>query len=144
MKQKEDAFGRIPFGEMRAEHLMKKDIPYYRSDTRGLTLATAMIDGGCGAIPIVDDQKQLIGVVTEFDLLNAILQGKDLRSVKGLEVMAREPKFVKQETLVGEIIRIMDSLHLIHTPVVDQQGRLVGLIERRNILSSYTQSRSAP
>ena len=135
---------RVPLAKMRAEHLMERDIPYYRSDAIGLTLATAMISWKCGAISIVDEQKQLIGIVTEFDLLDALMRGEDLEKVKALEIMAKETKFVKQETMAEEIIKIMDTLHLIHLPVVDSQGQLVGLIERSDILLGYLESRLIP
>lgn len=128
-------------GKVRADHLMERDIPYYHSDAIGLTLATAMINRHCGAIPIVDDHKMLIGIVSEFDLLNALLRGKDLEEIRATEIMAREPKFVNQETLADEIIKIMDSLHLIHIPVVDHEGKLIGLIERSDILLGYLESR---
>jgi CBS domain-containing protein len=126
-----------------ADNLVEKDIPYYYSDTIGLTLATAMINRSCGAIPIVDEQKQLIGIVTEFDLLNALIRGKDLETVRAAEIMAQEPKFVKEDTSAEAIIKIMDALHLIHLPVVNQEGQLVGLIERSDILLSYLESKGS-
>ena len=134
----------IPFGKMRAEDLMEKDIPYYPPESIGLTLATAMISWKCGAIPIVDEQKQIIGIVTEFDLLDALMRGEDLEKVKASEIMAQEAKFVKQETMAEEIIKIMETLHLIHIPVVDSEGQLVGLIERSDILLAYLESRLTP
>ncbi len=124
-----------------ADYLMEKDIPYYYSDTIGLTLATAMINRSWGAIPIVDEQKRLIGIVTEFDLLNALIRGKDLETVRAAEIMALEPKFVKEDTRAEVIIKIMDALHLIHLPVVNKEGQLVGLIERSDILLSYLESK---
>jgi CBS domain-containing protein len=134
----------MPLGRIQAGHLMEKDIPYYHSDAIGLTLATAMINRSCGAIPIVDEQKQLIGIVTEFDLLNALMRGKDLETVRAAEIMALEPKFVRQETSAEEIIKMMDALHLIHLPVVNQEGQLIGLIERSDILLGYLESRLGP
>lgn len=112
---------------MRAEDLMEKDIPYYPPDAIGLTLATAMISWKCGAIPIVDEQKQIIGIVTEFDLLDALMRGEDLEKVRA-----------------SEIIKIMETLHLIHIPVVDSEGQLVGLIERSDTLLAYLESRLTP
>ncbi len=124
-----------------ADDLMEKDIPYYYSDTIGLTLATAMINRSWGAIPIVDEQRRLIGIVTEFDLLNALIRGKDLETVRAAEMMALEPKFVKEDTRAEAIIKIMDALHLIHLPVVNKEGQLVGLIERSDVLLSYLESK---
>ncbi len=130
-----------PFGKVRAEHLMERDVPYYHADALGLTLATSMINRHCGAIPIVNGRRDLIGIVTEFDLLNALIQGRDLEKVQASEIMAGEPKFVRKDTPAEEIIKIMDSLHLIHIPVVDAGGKLLGLIERSDILLGYLESR---
>jgi CBS domain-containing protein len=127
-----------------ADNLMEKDIPYYYSDTIGLTLVTAMINRSWGAIPIVDEEKRLMGIVTEFDLLNALIRGKNLETVRAAEIMALEPKFVKEDTSAEAIIKIMDALHLIHLPVVNKDGQLVGLIERSNILLSYLEHKRSP
>jgi CBS domain-containing protein len=141
MKGAKKRKGQTPLGKLKATDLMEKDVPYFHADVIGLTLATAMINRGCGAIPIVNDQKKLIGIVTEFDLINALMQGKDLERVKALDMMARDPRCVSQDTSAEEIIRIMSTLHLIHLPVVDRQHQLTGMIERGDILLGYLESK---
>jgi CBS-domain-containing membrane protein len=130
-----------PLSRMDACDLMEKDVPYFHPDTLGITLATAMLSRGYGSIPIVDHQKRLMGIVTEFDLLKALMEGRELENVKASDIMAQEAKFVKQHTHAREIIQIMDRLHLIHLPVVDEEGQLVGQIERSDILLTYLESK---
>ena len=144
MRLTEYMMGGKQLHEMTAEHLMQRDAPYYREDTSGFTLATAMVKGRCGSVAIVNEKKQLVGIVTEFDLLKALMKGADLEKVKAREIMSRQPISVSNDQTAEKIIELMETRHLIHLPVVDKQGQLVGLIERDDVLLGYLESRLKP
>lgn len=144
MRLTEYMMGGKQLHEMAAEHLMQRDAPYYREDSSGHTLATAMVNERCGAVPIVDEKKQLVGIVTEFDLLKALMKGADLKKVEAREMMTRPPISVSKKQTADKIIELLETHHLIHLPVVDEQGRLVGLIERDDMLLGYLESRLEP
>jgi len=48
-------------------------------------------------LPVVDAHETVIGVVTEFDLLRAVREGKDLQTVKAEELMGQPPVCVEEE-----------------------------------------------
>jgi CBS domain-containing protein len=50
--------------------------------------------------------------------------------------MTPEVKFVRPDTPVDEIIRLMEHEHLIRVPVVED-GKLIGIVARRDILYGY-------
>jgi CBS domain-containing protein len=86
-------------------------------------------------LPVVDEKGVVIGVVTEFDLLKAMHQGKDLQTVKAEDIMSKPPVCVQEENSIEEVIAKMTEHHIIRVPVVREDGRLVGLIARADILS---------
>lgn len=125
--------------EMDASHLMKREVVAFLSEAPCHDLAEAMVKGCFGGIPIVDAERRLIGIVTEFDLLNALLAGMDLREIAAGEVMS-EPICITEEMRTEEMMVLFQSGHLIRVPVVDKENRLIGMVTRRDLLAGYVES----
>ncbi len=132
------------FDQMSTAHFMQTDVYYYSQAAPGDRLATAMTIGGIGSLPIVDDQKRLVGIVSEFDLLKAIMNGADLKKVTAADMMTPHPICVTEQTSSREVIALLQDKHLIRVPVVDAEGRLVGIVARRDILQGYLKSTESP
>ncbi|HLB01521.1 MAG TPA: CBS domain-containing protein, partial [Nitrospiria bacterium] len=60
--------------EMTADHLMQTDPTAYHQDITAHSLAVVVIKRRSGSIPIVDNDGKLVGIVTEFDLLKALME----------------------------------------------------------------------
>lgn len=130
--------------EMTADHLMERDVVYFGPHRSCHDIAEAMVRGRFGDVPIVDRERRVIGVVTEYDLLNSLMRGEDLRRMTASETMTRPPIVVSEETPEEEIIALIQARHLIRVPVVDREGRLVGIVARRDILAGYIESTFGP
>ena len=48
---------------------------------------TSALSGMYSGLPVVDSKRKVIGVVTEFDLLQAIHEGRDLQTTKAEEII---------------------------------------------------------
>lgn len=129
--------------EMDASHLMEREVVCFNADVTCHDLVEAMMKGRFGGIPIVDDKLRLVGIVTEFDLLNALLSGMELRETTAEEVMS-EPIFITEEMTTEEIMTLFQSGHLIRVPVIDEKGCLVGMLTRRDMLAGYLESTLGP
>ncbi len=129
------------FSKMLAAHFMQADVYYYSGSATGDKLATAITMGGFGSVPIVDKEKKLIGIVSEFDLLEAISKGKELQKITAEEIMTKTPISVLEFTASGDVIALLNEKHLIRVPVVDKDCVLVGILSRRDILEGYLKSR---
>lgn len=129
--------------EMNASHLMEREVVFFTADASCHDLAEAMMRGGFGGIPIVDAEKRIIGMVTEFDLLNALLSGIDLRETQAKEVMS-EPICIVEEMPAEEMMVLFHAGRLVRVPVVDKENRLVGMVSRRDLLAGYVESTLGP
>jgi CBS domain-containing protein len=78
----------------------------------------------------------LSGLVSEFDLLRVLMEGRQLDSVRAEQIMTREITAVEESTPVNDVIRLMEKKHLIRVPVV-AEGKLVGMLARRDILFGH-------
>jgi len=125
------------FALLKAEHFMQDVVSYYSVEDTGDKLAGAITEGGFGSVPILASDRKVMGIVSEFDLLEAIANGKELSRVTAGEIMTREINSVTPDTPVLEIIQLLQSKHLIRIPVVDVNGVLAGIVARRDILLGY-------
>ncbi len=107
-----------------------------RPDTKGSTIAETMTERNFGSVPVVKEDSTLVGLVSEFDLLRAIEEGKDLRSVKAEELMTKNVVTVTEEMLVKDLIHLLQERHFIRVPVV-RGDVLVGIASRRDVVFGY-------
>lgn len=128
-----------PFHKLPASLVMEQEVKSCRaSDTcRDITLKLTQHD--IGSLPVVDEKGMLVGLVTEFDLLDILLKDKELKDVRAEQIMTRDVKFIREDTSVDEIIRLLENDHLIRVPVV-KDGKLTGIVARRDILFGYIKS----
>jgi len=133
--------------EMTAAHLMEKEVVAFEEGMNCHRLAETLFEGdygrhpgGFGSIPIIDKARKLLGIVSEFDLLNALMKGRDLKTTEASEIMTRPAVSITPEMPVEEIIGLLQSRHLIRVPVVDSEWKLVGIVARRDILGCYIES----
>ncbi|MBA2334224.1 MAG: CBS domain-containing protein [Blastocatellia bacterium] len=112
---------------MRCREIMTSSV---KTATRDMTLqkvAMLMREGDMGAIPVVEDGK-LVGIVTDRDIVvRSIAEGKDASANIG-EAMTSEIFSVKPDDFVFEAIRLMGDKQIRRIPVVDDNGRLAGII----------------
>ena len=108
-------------------------------DTKGITIAEIKTERNFETVPVVKEDLTLVGLVSEFDLLRVIDEGKDLREVTAEEIMTNNVVTVTEEMLVKDLIDLLQERHLIRTPVV--RGKtLVGIASRRDAVFGYVKA----
>jgi len=109
--------------------------------TAGITAAQVVIERNFGSVPVVNEERTLVGLISEFDLLKAMTNGKDLRKVTAKEIMTPEDDLVTvtEEMPIMDLAKILEESHLIRVPVV--KGKiLVGIVARRDIVFGYVKA----
>lgn len=140
MRRVDYMVGAKSFATLKAEVFMQDVVSFYQVEDSAEKLAGAIIEGGFGSVPILAKDGKVLGIVSEFDLLKAISEGKDLSKVTAGELMTKGAISVAQETPAMEIIQLLQSKHLIRVAVVDAEGRLVGIVSRRDLLQGYVRT----
>jgi CBS domain-containing protein len=119
---------------------MEQEVVSCLPDDSGRYIASQLTKFNFGSLPVVDDGGTLVGLVSEFDLLKVLMNGRKLEEVKAKEIMSQDVKVVYEDTPVDEIIRLLEKEHLIRVPVVRpivKDAKLVGIVARRDILFGY-------
>lgn len=127
---------------MKAVDLMSVDIIAATENVSAIEIATRIVLGAINGMPIISkDDGKLLGVVTTIDLLRTIRTGGDLTTIIAKEIMSPGPFSVKEDTDVSEIIDIMDKNGIMMLPVVQNDGRLIGVCSRSDVLKQILNER---
>lgn len=127
------------FGLMMVRQVMQKQVQAAHLKTKGDVIASLMIEG-FGAVPVVDAEDRLLGIVSEHDLLGALDDGKKLGAVTASDIMTCNPYSIHPEAMLPTLIHVLRASDLIRVPVVDADDKLVGIIARRDVLRAYLAS----
>ncbi|MER3419028.1 MAG: hypothetical protein C4290_00210 [Chloroflexota bacterium] len=118
---------------MRVEECMRTEVVTITADEPAWTAGEAMARLEISGLPVVDAQRQVVGVISQIDLIRALRRGLDLRTTPVERLMQPDTKFVTPETDIDTAIDVMDEWQIHRLPVC-RDGRLVGIITRGDIL----------
>jgi CBS domain-containing protein len=94
-----------------------------------------MLDYHVGAVGVVDSEKRIAGIFTERDVLRKLaLSGYDPERTPVRELMTTPVELATLSTGAGEALAIMIERHFRHLPIVDNDGKLLGMLSIRNLL----------
>jgi len=119
---------------LRAEDLMTRDPVTIKEDASIAEAAKIMWKKRIGSLLVVDENGKLKGIVTERDLVFACSEEWDVREHKVYEIMTENPIAAKSDDDVIEVINKMREANVRHLPIVDEEGRPVGVISYRDVL----------
>ena len=95
--------------------------------------AKLMRDEDAGLIPIVEGQK-LAGTITDRDIaIRVVAEGKDPQSSTVRDVMTSRLVTVDPDQDLDEALRLMAEHQVRRLPVVEEDGRLVGIVAQADI-----------
>ena len=94
-----------------------------------------MLDRHVGAVGVIDSEGRVAGIFTERDvLLKLALNGRNPEATPVRELMTTPVELATTSTRPGEALAIMLERHFRHLPVVDNSGKLLGMLSIRNLL----------
>ena len=94
-----------------------------------------MLDRHVGAVGVVDREQRVAGIFTERDVLRKLaLSGREPKNVPVREMMTTPVEMATVATGPGEAMATMVERHFRHLPVVDDEGKLLGMLSIRNLL----------
>ncbi|MGD0415302.1 MAG: CBS domain-containing protein [Terriglobales bacterium] len=96
-----------------------------------------MLDRDVGAVAVVDENHRVAGIFTERDVLRRLSLGEhDPRKISVREVMTTPVEMATPATTAVEALATMVERHYRHLPIVDDDGRLLGMLSIRNVLQA--------
>jgi CBS domain-containing protein len=97
--------------------------------------ACVMTRANCGSVLIIDTASALLGILTERDLMTRVLaKALDPAKTAVSAVMTRNPRCVPPDMKVADAVLIMIERGFRHLPVVNEQGKILGVFSVRDAL----------
>ncbi|HEX9462752.1 MAG TPA: CBS domain-containing protein [Alphaproteobacteria bacterium] len=114
----------------------KQNLILVKADITVREAAKLMATHKIGAV-MVGDETNLIGIFTERDLaFKVVAMGRDPEGIRLSEVMTRDPDTLRPEDTAHDALQRMSQRGYRHLPVVDDSGRVVGMVSIRDIYAA--------
>jgi CBS domain-containing protein len=104
--------------------------------------ARVMRDEDTGIVPIVDGDR-LVGTVTDRDVaVRVVAEGKDPQSTTVGEIASRELVTIDPQQDLDEALRLMARHQVRRLPVVEEDGKLVGIVSQADVAKHASSERT--
>jgi CBS domain-containing protein len=116
---------------MTVRELQTSNVKAASPDTDLAIVAKMMWDGDCGAVPVVNEERKVIGMITDRDIaIAAATRSKAPAEIRARDVITSNNGIhaVKADDDVRVALRTMRKHRVRRLPVVDQQQRLAGIL----------------
>lgn len=117
----------------RCREIMTPNPAFCRDGDRVLEAAEIMRDRNIGSLPVVR-RDRLVGVLTDRDItVRVVAAGLDPARTTVEEVMTRDPKTCRPDERLDRLVEMMEARRVRRIPVVDSEGRLLGIVTQSDI-----------
>lgn len=142
--------------DLKVSEVMRREVATVHPDGPITEVVELLLDKDFTAAPVIDDQGKVVGMVSDNDLMTrggmnvtiSLKKATDLDYVRELheslenanrkvsEVMTREVVTTTPDAILGRAAKLMVEKHLKRLPVVDGDGKLVGILGRLDVLNT--------
>jgi CBS domain-containing protein len=117
-----------------AKDVMTQSPACCTADTPLEQVAKMMIQNDCGEIPIIDHSDELVGVVTDRDIVcRVVAAGKNPVGYPAEHCMSQPVVSVRADDPLQDVLSTMEKHQIRRVPVVDENDRLVGIIAQADV-----------
>jgi arabinose-5-phosphate isomerase len=123
---------------LKVEDIMrpKTHTPIVKESTKVKDVLLKITKLRAGSASVVDSRGRLTGIFTDGDLRRHFEEGKDLFHRKVRDIMTKTPVTITGDRLAAEAFEILRDRKIDEIPVVDKNGRPVGLLDVQDILKA--------
>lgn len=102
-------------------------------------IATHLVEAGISGVPVADREGSILGVLTQYDILGAVLEGQDLDRLTAGDLMDRDTVSLEVTADLREALEVFRNRRIHRVPVT-QRGRLVGVLSRGDALRAIVEN----
>ena len=121
---------------MSVGRICQRDVDLADLDEIAWAAAERMHQRSVGSLLVLNENRQPIGIVTDRDLVvNVLAHEREPRTTRVRDVMTAPVKTVGEDAAIEYAISMMRSGEFRRLPVIDREGRLVGVLTLDDILT---------
>jgi CBS domain-containing protein len=142
--------------DVKVSEVMRREVVTVRPETAVIEVVRLLLDKDFTAVPVVDADNKVVGMISDNDLLQrggvkvklSLKKAADHDFVEELHRQLKDPDYKVSEAMTHEVVtvppdmvlgkaaKLMVEKHLKRLPVVDNAGKLAGILGRLDILNT--------
>jgi CBS domain-containing membrane protein len=139
-----------------AGQIMTRDVVRVKSETSILEVAGLMAEKKVSGVPVLNSENRVVGIISENDFLSRLSEGapknvmgvfarclqskkclaQPLKGQEARDIMSTPVISLRPENTLMEISRLFHERQINRAPVLDPQGRLLGIVSRGDIIKA--------
>jgi CBS domain-containing protein len=126
--------------KMKVKEIMTEgSLQYCSPETKLHNAAKSMKTANCGALPVVDKNKKVVGMITDRDICLSLAnkQEKPLSRQNVGDIISSKVYSVKTDDDLNTALKQMRTNKIGRLPVVDKAGKLKGILSLHDLLSRF-------
>lgn len=128
---------------MKVQDIMTTDVETCGPDSDLAAAAVIMWRRDCGSVPVVEEARRVVGMITDRDICMAVATRNKLASaIKVSEVISGRVYACAPEDSIKDALETMQSAQLRRLPVVDDEGTLHGILSINDVVLHSAKGRS--
>jgi CBS domain-containing protein len=136
LAERGDQHGRVKEVPVKVQDVMTSPAHSCKPGETLVGAARAMWDYSCGALPVLDSEGKLAGMITDRDICMALARKNRFPGdIRVREIMSPHPFMCKPADEAETALTTMAKRQVRRLPVVDAQGRLVGIVSVNDVLA---------
>jgi CBS domain-containing protein len=118
-------------------HAKGYDVITIRPQASVVEMLKLLRDHNLGAVVVSDDGRHIRGIVTERDVVRMLVDGADFLQAPVSDVMTSEVLTCQPGDSVESLMSTMTNQRIRHLPVVEDDGRLLGIVSIGDVVKSH-------
>lgn len=122
---------------MKVKDCMCNDVAYLTEQSTIKDCAKLMCDKHIGCVPVCDDNKNIVGLVTDRDvILRSIACDKDVNSTLVKDIMTSKVCCCNEDEDIENVEKTMSEYQIRRLPVIDSNNKIIGIITIGDLCSN--------
>jgi len=120
---------------------MSKRVMTVKENAKIVDVMRLLVEHKITGLPVVSEDMDLLGIVTEKDILTMLLYGKDIKDKLAADLMTTEIVYFAEDEDLMTVFKSLVESNFRRVPILSD-GKLVGIVSRRDIINFL--SKKAP
>ena len=128
---------------MKVQDAMTKDAVFCTPQDNLAVVANLMIERDCGVLPIVDEAKKVVGMITDRDIcITAAMREQKPSDLFAADFAGKKVVLCRADENIADVLKKMKKYQVKRLPVTSQEDVLIGIISIADILPTIGKHKS--
>lgn len=128
---------------MKAGEIMHQPVLATAPEASASEVAAKLVLNKISGMPVTDRGGTVLGVVTEEDIIKALMELKDLETLTAQDIMSKNLAAVNAETPIETVMQTLHDEGILRVPVTED-GKLLGIISRADVIRAALHLENGP